>query len=205
MAGYCIRCGAQLPEGANFCNECGAPIISSATEQHAPLQPQQLPKQVEPAEQKYDGFAIASFICSLTIIFWWLGLILGIISLVRLGQNKRLKGMWMAIIGIVAGPVLGIMMIMAAILVPNFMRARASGQATACKANLKNIATALEMYATDNDGRYPETIHDLSDYLRPIPVCPVSGRSYGYEVNSDHSAYTIWCKGGFHTAAGIEE
>ena len=46
--------------------------------------------------------------------------------------------------------VIAIIAILAAILVPNFIRARAQGQLTACKSNLKNIGTALEMYSTDN-------------------------------------------------------
>ena len=51
--------------------------------------------------------------------------------------------------------VIAIIAILAAILVPNFVRARAQGQLTACKSNLKNVGTALEMYAVDHNGRYP--------------------------------------------------
>ena len=51
--------------------------------------------------------------------------------------------------------VIAIIAILAAILVPNFLKARAQGQLTACKSNCKNLATALEMYASDNGGRYP--------------------------------------------------
>ena len=51
--------------------------------------------------------------------------------------------------------VIAIIAILAAILVPNFIRARAQGLLTSCKSNLKNSATALEMYSTDNAGRYP--------------------------------------------------
>lgn len=42
--------------------------------------------------------------------------------------------------------------ILAAILVPNFIRARAQGQFTACKSNLKNVGVALEMYSSDHAG-----------------------------------------------------
>jgi len=55
---------------------------------------------------------------------------------------------------------------------------------SACKSNLKNIATALEMYATDNRGRYPTGLDQLlqppTPYLKQIPTCPAAGRStYG--------------------------
>ena len=54
--------------------------------------------------------------------------------------------------------VIAIIAILAAILVPNFIRARAQGQLTACKSNLKNIGTAMEMYSTDWGGKYPTAI-----------------------------------------------
>ena len=54
--------------------------------------------------------------------------------------------------------VIAIIAILAAILVPNFIRARAQGQLTACKSNLKNIGTAMEKYSTDWGGKYPTAI-----------------------------------------------
>ena len=77
--------------------------------------------------------------------------------------------------------VIAIIAILAAILVPNFIRARAQGQLTACKSNLKNIGTALEMYSTDNGGRFPTTCQLLCRrWLDPElpeghPDLPVSG------------------------------
>ncbi|MFP4496675.1 MAG: prepilin-type N-terminal cleavage/methylation domain-containing protein, partial [Vulcanimicrobiota bacterium] len=72
--------------------------------------------------------------------------------------------------------VIAIIAILAAILVPNFLRARAQGQYTACASNLRNVATALEMYATDHTGRYPADLGDIKpDYLRQVPECPSAG------------------------------
>ena len=51
--------------------------------------------------------------------------------------------------------VVAIIAILVAILVPNFMRARAQAQTAACEANLKEIATALEEYETDHEA-YPD-------------------------------------------------
>jgi len=51
--------------------------------------------------------------------------------------------------------VIAIIAILAAVLVPNFMRAREASRLTACKSNLKNISTAVETYSNDNDGLYP--------------------------------------------------
>lgn len=113
--------------------------------------------------------------------------------------------------------VIAIIAILAAILVPNFIRARAQGQLTACKSNLKNIGTALEMYATDNGGRYPVTLKKLSEvsslnntatqaYLKQIPICPSAGiNTYGdaYQYHQNPDNYSLYCEGSNHTAAGM--
>ena len=51
--------------------------------------------------------------------------------------------------------VIAIIAILAAVLVPNFMRAREASRLTACKSNLKSLSTAMETYSNDYDGMYP--------------------------------------------------
>ena len=51
--------------------------------------------------------------------------------------------------------VIAIIAILAAILIPNFLHARAESQTAACEGNEKQIATALEEYAVDHSGTYP--------------------------------------------------
>jgi|EP01012_Entosiphon_sulcatum_P053536 prepilin-type N-terminal cleavage/methylation domain-containing protein len=90
--------------------------------------------------------------------------------------------------------VIAIIAILAAILVPNFLKARAQGQLTACKSNLKNIATALEMYASDFGGRYPNnaTADQLTsgNYLKLIPTCPAAGKNTYSTSNGGVGVYT---------------
>ncbi len=79
--------------------------------------------------------------------------------------------------------VIAIIAILAAILVPNFIRARAQGQLTACKSNLKNIGTAAEMYSTDWSGKYHGDYTKLTpNYLKVGPECPTAG-SDTYQTN----------------------
>jgi prepilin-type N-terminal cleavage/methylation domain-containing protein len=103
--------------------------------------------------------------------------------------------------------VIAIIAILAAILVPNFIRARAQGQLTACKSNLKNIGTACEMYSTDSAGRYPATgagfFNLTPNYLKTIPTCASAGtNTYSYFSASNPDAYTFFCSGMNHSAAG---
>lgn len=74
-------------------------------------------------------------------------------------------------------------------LMQSFMNpAAAAGANVAAESNLKNIATALEMYSTDNKGHYPEELKELSpEYLKVIPPAP-AGMDYYYEAkeNPDH-------------------
>ena len=109
--------------------------------------------------------------------------------------------------------VIAIIAILAAILVPNFVRARAQGHLTACKSNLKNIGTALEMYSTDHAGRYPLTATGLQQalttgnnggYLKTIPTCPAAGSiTYTYTSTSTPEIYTVYCNGSNHTVLDV--
>lgn len=110
--------------------------------------------------------------------------------------------------------VIAIIAILAAILVPNFVRARAQGQFAACTSNLKNIGTACEMYAADHNGRYPQNGQDLNNpqaannvggtaYLQRFPTCPASNDGYAYQSVSNPDYYVIACNTGNHQQAGV--
>ncbi|HUY42082.1 MAG TPA: prepilin-type N-terminal cleavage/methylation domain-containing protein [Candidatus Dormibacteraeota bacterium] len=101
--------------------------------------------------------------------------------------------------------VVAIIAILVTILVPNLMRARAQAQTAACEANLKEIATALELYETDHDA-YPQSGNvdasnsDLQPYVQQVPVDPAAGpgKPYTFTVSTDGNgqpSYTITCPG----------
>jgi type II secretion system protein G len=83
--------------------------------------------------------------------------------------------------------VVAIISILAAILIPNFLHARAEAQSSSCEANLKQIATALEEYAVDNDGQYPGSSGPVdvnlfggpgNQYVSSVPADPAGGSYY---------------------------
>lgn len=97
--------------------------------------------------------------------------------------------------------------LLAAILLPNLMRAGAQGRLSSCKTNLRNIATAIEMYALDNGSQPPVTMAKvLPDYLASIPRCPSNSTdtySSGYTWANLPMAYTLSCQGDNHPAVGM--
>ena len=88
----------------------------------------------------------------------------------------------------------------------NYMQARSTGMLTACRSNLKNVGTALEMYATDNIGRYPPSLSYLTtDYLKQLPTCPAAGYdtySGGYMSRITPDSYVVYCSGHNHGDVG---
>ena len=80
------------------------------------------------------------------------------------------------------------------------------GQLTACKSNLKNLGTAVVMYATDNGGNYPAEISLLTPrYLKAIPTCPACEKdtySASYERHLRPDDYTVYCGGTNHVNVG---
>ena len=93
---------------------------------------------------------------------------------------------------------------LAAILVPNFLKPNHQGSLTACKSNCRNLATALEMYASDNGGYYPQTLSELlpGHYLKIIPTCPMAGRdTYTDYVADGKKNLSFSCVGNNHANA----
>lgn len=72
-----------------------------------------------------------------------------------------------------------------------------------CKSNMKNIATALEMYATDHKGHYPPRLQTLipGNYLKVVPTCPEACEdtySATYQVKTRPEAFSFCCGGQNH-------
>lgn len=84
------------------------------------------------------------------------------------------------------------------------------GALTSCQANLREIGTALEIWAVDHQGRYPSGTGDLVPiYLQTIPTCPAAGHdTYSASLESSGrkgppDRYAICCQGQYHAAAGV--
>jgi len=82
--------------------------------------------------------------------------------------------------------VVAIIGLLAAIAIPNFVRARTTSQMNACLNNLRVIDGAVQQWALENkkaaDAKPGES--DISVYIKTMPTCPAGGTTFAdsYEL-----------------------
>ena len=80
--------------------------------------------------------------------------------------------------------VVAIIALLAAIAIPNLLRARMSANDALAKATLRAISTAAESYGTSNNGLYPGDLNSLTTANPPylntnyVALSPVAGYTY---------------------------
>jgi len=88
--------------------------------------------------------------------------------------------------------VVGIIGLLVAIALPNFMRSRATSQQNACINNLRQINSAVQQWAMENGqgpGSPPPADTDITPYIQlnsnsSIPGCPASGTYTIYNISN---------------------
>ncbi len=106
--------------------------------------------------------------------------------------NKRevikIKGFTLAEIMIVVA----IIALLAAIAIPNLLRARLTANESSAQSTLRTISTALETYAAANNGAYPTTGEGEAVLLSPAATPPYLNRAYDtLTVHGYIYAYTL--------------
>lgn len=112
---------------------------------------------------------------------------------------------WLIVVLVVAAAAVVLLLvisILAAILIPNFIHARAESAMVADEGNLKTIATGLEEYAVDHNGKYPDHLPQLvPQYLKALPPVPGGDGTGAYDYHHPASLpgpaapYEIWDDG----------
>jgi hypothetical protein len=136
-----------------------------------------------------SGLATASFIlgwvapCTLGVA-GIIGLILGILALVRIGRSQgRLKGKGLAIAGLFLSAFFLITLPIALGFIVPFIAQQGRFRRTppTCPQNLQNVAMALRLYAEGHDGKFPSAANwceDATPYLQSPNLfkCPARPR-----------------------------
>jgi len=76
--------------------------------------------------------------------------------------------------------VVAIIGLLAAIAIPNFIRARTTSQKNACINNLRQIDGAIQQWALENKKDSAATVGftDVSPYLKNAVICPSGGTAF---------------------------
>jgi prepilin-type N-terminal cleavage/methylation domain-containing protein len=83
--------------------------------------------------------------------------------------------------------VVAIIGLLAAIAIPNFVRARTQSQKNACINNLRQIDSAVQTWALENKQAADATVTyaNIKDYLKNSVLCPAGGTTFAlsYQLN----------------------
>ncbi len=125
---------------------------------------------------KTSQCAIWSLVCGilsfcLSIFGGIPAIVLGILGIIKVNADPaNLKGKGLAISGIILG-VVGVfasffVAIMASVSIPAYVGVQERGQAVKDMADIRIISVAIQVYASENEGRYPDSLDQLvPDYL----------------------------------------
>jgi len=150
----CPQCGTSLPDNTPFCTVCGraqtmATVPSAATG---------TPFGVPPSET--SGKAIASLILGIvpfSLLSSIPAVVFGHLALSEIKKSGgRLRGRGLAIAGLVLGyltiAMVPFILIIAAIAIPNLLRARIAANESGAIGSLRLLATAEGSYSTSHPG-----------------------------------------------------
>lgn len=162
----CPKCGSTLADTSLFCSNCG--YSTSQAQPGAPAVPAPPPAPIGP--QQTSGKAIASLVCGIINVFplFIVAIILGHLSLSEIKKSGgRLKGEGLAIAGLVMG-YLGIVaipmiLIIAAIAIPNLLRAKIAANESSAIASIRSLFAAEISYQTAHaDAGFTCSLSDLA-------------------------------------------
>ena len=91
--------------------------------------------------------------------------------------------------------VVAIIGLLAAIAIPNFVRARTTSQMNACINNLRQIDGAVQQWALENKKDIAAAVGaaDVAPYLKTPPVCPGGGTTYADSYSTTTVAAPATC------------
>lgn len=188
----CPKCNQAASDSTMFCATCGNPLGSVAPSAAPPAPPQSMleppsspryasspslsqryaqPPTSQPLET--SGLAIASLICGCLFFIFptaVLAIIFGHISRSQIAKSaNRIGGAGIALAGMILGyigiAILPFILIVAAIAVPNLLRARIAANEASTVGSSRTIAIAAVTYSSEH-GSFPPSLEAIG----PAPV-----------------------------------
>ena len=146
----CPYCGEMLADGTQFCGRCGNRLVSAAAVTGAPG------TGYAPAgAETTSGKAIASLVMGILVFIPFsavAAVILGHLALSEIRKSAgRLKGQGLATAGLILGyaeiALIPVILIIAAIAIPNLLRARMAANEASSVGALRSYSLAIVSYA----------------------------------------------------------
>jgi type II secretory pathway pseudopilin PulG len=161
----CPKCGAAVADNSQFCPNCGNAFLPAQFAQQSVAPPLGPPQT--------SGKAIASLVCGIINFFpfFIVAIVLGHISRSEIRKSAgRLKGDGIALAGLILGYMgvvaIPIILIVAAIAIPNLLRAKiAANEATAVASVRELVSAEISYQATHQEAGFTCSFSDLSGQL----------------------------------------
>jgi type IV pilus assembly protein PilA len=199
---FCSGCGNNVPVGEKFCRVCGKEVsVASAP---APVLGPAAEGTIFPAQA--SGKAIASLVYGLFLVAFplsILAIILGHLSVSEIRKSAgRLKGEGMAIAGLVLGycglAAIPVILIIAAIAIPNLLRARiAANEASAIRSVHILVTSEVAYSSSHREAGHTCLLSDLAD-AELVDARLASGRENGYVFE------LLSCRAAAQSAANVK-
>jgi type IV pilus assembly protein PilA len=200
---FCRNCGTANPDSAQYCSKCGDPLSASAAASAMPG-PTTVPgSSFAPppftGDAPTSGKAIASLVCGIFTFFIpasIAAIILGHMSLSEIRKSAgRIGGRGIATTGLVLGylgiAVIPFILIVAAIAIPNLLRARMAANEASSVGSLRSISAGAQAYAAEYGNGFPSSLEALGgapgaerscNHAALIDPISASGRRHGYVI-----------------------
>ncbi len=192
---FCAMCGADNPNDGRFCAKCGS-VLQGQRGMPPPGANFETLSGPYAGPTETSGKAIGSLICGLLFFFFpssIVAVILGHLSLSDIRKaGGRLTGRGLATAGLVLG-YMGLsvipILIVAAIAIPNLLRARTAANQASAIGSLRTIETAAIAYQDEFSNGYPPSLSALDgagagaascDHAQLIDPGLASGQKSGY-------------------------
>lgn len=197
---FCRNCGMANPDAAQYCSKCGQSIAAAARTApgSAPVPGSSFatPPPIT-GDAPTSGKAIASLVCGIFTFFFpaaIAAIILGHLSLSEIRKSAgRLGGQGIAITGLVLGylglVIIPFILIVAAIAIPNLLRARIAANEASAVGSLRTINVAAVQYASGYENGFPssfevfgygDTIVGNCNHAGLIDRKLAAGQKFGY-------------------------
>lgn len=183
MALVCAACGNTITTDDKFCRVCGRMVSA------APFATPSLSPSVPPGTAKTSGKAVTSLICGLLFfvpLLFVVAIVFGHLALAEIKRSAgRLKGEGIAIAGMVLGylwiPAIPVFLIIAAIAIPNLLRARMAANESSAVGSVRILNTAELAYAA----AHPELGYTcmLSDLAEARNLATGQKNGYRFELS----------------------